>query len=435
LGWCYNTDSVTFQYGAFQLTCNDASATEYVVTVDGADFNTVTSYTLTNCNPAAQIVINIGGSSSTVTFQGNNIYQAEEQVIYNVLGSARTIQIETEVRGSILAPNNQYLQAGQGVVKGHVIVANIQQAHQINRLYCVGLPLTPPSPPVPTHYCPSFITDCAGLTMNLDGQSVSFIDYDVISFGDFNAVSGDVEGRLAVRNGVDLGAFSVGYQIHRDSSDNTLPYSVVVGHDCRWSSGAVYPDGSGSPYAGNEENIFCGGSFTGASYLQQRVTGSCENADCLDSAFNAAQQCYEGYQNTVANVQDNVAVEVYWSGLYLTCNDVTATSYTFSLTSSQMSQYTYIAPFTNCNSDASWTINIRGTDSVTLTGGSFPADCGQVVYNVIGSGRTITVTGTSLCGHLLAPDNILNQSGGVIVGHVIAGDIPASLQINKNPCN
>jgi hypothetical protein len=99
-----------------------------------------------------------------------------------------------------------------------------------------------------------------------------------------------------------------------------------------------------------------------------------------------------------------------------------------------MSQYTYTVT-SNCNFQASWVINVRGTEDVAFRGDSFPAVPGGVVYNVIGSGRVISVTDTMLAGHLLAPDNTLNQTGGVIVGKVVAGDIIFSLQINKqNNC-
>jgi len=55
-----------------------------------------------------------------------------------------------------------------------------------------------------------------------------------------------------------------------------------------------------------------------------------------------------------------------------------------------------------------------------------------VVYNVLGSGRTINVQNVYLQGHLVAPYNTLNQPSGNIVGKVIAGNIPATLNINRS---
>jgi len=183
--------------------------------------------------------------------------------------------------------------------------------------------------------------------------------------------------------------------------------------------------------------MFVAGTFTGPAYLQARATGGpCpeSNAFCLDSYFDAALSCYQTYQDTLASYNDNVAKDTQFSALQLTCSDSTLDTYYVTLTSSDLTSSTYTT-VSNCNFQASWVINIAGTDDITLTGGSFPAIPGGVVYNVLGSGRTITVTGTQVNGHLLAPNNILYQTGGVIVGKVVAGDITFALQINKqNTC-
>jgi len=111
-----------------------------------------------------------------------------------------------------------------------------------------------------------------------------------------------------------------------------------------------------------------------------------------------------------------------------------ADTYYVSLTPEEMAQYTYTT-VQNCNFQAKWFINVRGSTDVVISGATFPAIAGGVVYNVIGSGRTITVSETDLQGHLLAPQNILNNPGGVINGKVVAGDITMSLQINReNNC-
>jgi len=58
---------------------------------------------------------------------------------------------------------------------------------------------------------------------------------------------------------------------------------------------------------------------------------------------------------------------------------------------------------------------------------------GAVVYNVLGSGRYIIVE-TEVTGNLLAPDNILYQSGGVIDGKLVIGEVALALQVNKPDC-
>jgi len=241
---------------------------------------------------------------------------------------------------------------------------------------------------------------------------------------------------LAARNNVRLGAgYSIGYELQtvNNQPDNSLPYSVVVGRDISWISGACYPDGSGLPYAGAEEDIFCGGSFSGDSQLSLRAQHSCVVAGCLDQYFDASQSCYQGYSDSASDKPDNVAVNIQYSGLFLTCTDATAEEYVVSLTPAQMMTFTYTS-VSNCNFQAEWIINIRGTGDVTITGDSFPAIAGGVIYNVIGA-RTVFVHDTQVNGHLLAVTATLNQTGGVIVGKVVAGSIVSALQINKqNTC-
>jgi choice-of-anchor A domain-containing protein len=292
--------------------------------------------------------------------------------------------------------------------------------------------------------CPSdlsgqFETQCAGLAFPLAGTNgVQFTDFDVISFGGFVANTGDVESRLAVRNSASVGyGYSIGYQIGSQSTDRYVPYSVVVGNNFNFGSGAVYPEGNNYPYQVTEEDLFVGGTFTGEQDLADRVLGSCSgSSSCIatvQSYFDQAQACYSGYQNTLAAHSDNVAVLIQWSGLYLTCNSAVDATYYVTLTPDQMTQYTWIS-LSGCNVNARWVINVAGTADVTFTSGSFPATEGAVIYNVLGSGRKINVQWTQLDGSILAPQNILNQTGGVIRGKVVVADVIASLQMNKNQC-
>jgi len=135
----------------------------------------------------------------------------------------------------------------------------------------------------------------------------------------------------------------------------------------------------------------------------------------------------------LAALSDNVQQNVQYDALILTCSDNTDTEYVVSLTPDIMATYTYITT-SNCNFQANWVVNIRGTSDVSFNGDSFPAAPGGIVYNIIGCGRTIEVSGTAVTGSILAPCSTLHQTGGVIIGKVVAGDITFSLQINKIDC-
>jgi len=430
----------SIQFDALILHCQDPNAESYSVTIPGSYYSEgqFTDYTIENCNAnKSQLVINIDGTND-VYFEGDNIHGWDQELIlFNILGSGRTINVETEIDGSILSPQNTYYQTG-GVVKGIVIVGDISDVLQINRLHC-------PTPAPPVHPTPSDMTCpfwegiCTGLDFPLGNSVASFRDFGVISFGSFVAGTGDIEGRLACAHDVTLGAgYSIGYQLStlNDAPDNSLPYALVVGGDLCWTSGAIYPSGTGVPYPGDEEFIFVGGTTCDSTQadLAADVSATCgDQADCLAGYFGAAQTCYEQFSSDLSGLSDNVQQSVLYDALILTCSDITDTEYVVSFDASIMSTFTYVTT-SNCNMQANWVVNILGNGDVNFNGDSFPAAPGGVVYNVVGCGRTVTVTGTALAGSLLAPCSTLDQTGGVIIGKVVAGDITMSLQINKLDC-
>jgi len=201
---------------------------------------------------------------------------------------------------------------------------------------------------------------------------------------------------------------------------------LVVNGDGYFGSGQVI-----------DESVFIGGTFTEGNVnngVAALVTGSCPGnvGGCLSSQFSAAQQCYGGFQSTLSSNSDNVAHNVQWSGLYVTCNSAIDSTHYLTLTPAEMTSYTWTS-LSNCNSAAQWVITIAGTGDVTFSGGSFPAPANQVIYSVTGSGRTVNVGATQVEGNLLAPFNNVNQPNGVIIGKVVANNI-VSLQINKAQC-
>jgi choice-of-anchor A domain-containing protein len=282
----------------------------------------------------------------------------------------------------------------------------------------------------------SFETACSGLYFTFNNIVYSWLNYDVISFGNFTTNTGDIEGRIAVRNNVNIQeGCSIGDQTHSQSTDLTVPFAFIAGGDVVFASGAIFPNGSNVPYPGEAEDLFVGGNFTGPDYLSSIIAGTCYTPGCFNSAFDNLQSCYSGYQNSLASNADNVNSTFQWGGWYLSCQDSSASSYYVTVAGDDLSSgtITWIS-MSSCNPTAHWVINIAGTDDVTFSGISFPDTPSNVVYNVLGSGRTINVGATALHGTLLAPFNILNNPFGVIIGRVITGDIIASQQIGKIQC-
>jgi len=256
-------------------------------------------------------------------------------------------------------------------------------------------------------------------------MDTAFTFYDVIAFGDFTANTGDIEQRLAVGGNFNVGnGWSIGEKINNDDGHNV--YSLVVNGNGYFGSGRVI-----------DERVFVGGSFSegsewnGVAALVDHCAGNV--AGCLSSQFSAAQLCYSGFQNALAAPADNTAHIVQWSGLYVTCNDPSSSTYYLSLTAAEMTQYSWTSVDYSCNSNAKWIINIRGAGDVPINGGSFPVAASHVTYNILGAGRTVNIGPTQVEGSILAPYNNINQPNGVILGKVIANNV-VSLQINKNQC-
>jgi len=440
-----NTQFTLQTWGTITLSCNSGADAQYVLNLTPDQFSSINDWeldTASNCNPQSQLVVNIQGTGSQVRFWGatQNLFNATK-TLYNVVPSSATpaVRVEVGVNGNLLASSSQYNQPHEGVFIGIVIVANVVETLQINLNYCPtpnqgGGHNNDTSPPL----CPAWETDCEGLDLVFGQSTYSYRDFNVISFGSFSANTGDIEGRLAVEDDCNLGSgYSIGYELQTSTGqpDVYLPYSLICGGDLTWGSGALYPDGTGYPYPGEEEDIFVGGTANAPQYLAERITGTCGGSPgCLDATFNAAQVCYNGYQSTMSTNTDNVVSTIEFSGLAITCNDANADAYYVTITASQFSQFTYTT-LDNCNFQATWTINVPGTDNVEITGGSFPAIPGGVVYNVLGCGRVIYIHDTALSGSLLSPCNTLNQTNGVITGKVVVGDVAMSLQINaQNSC-
>jgi len=411
----------TRSWSEMRVTCPDASASLWVVSINGDDINQITWWTKNGCSEQAQFVFNVQGSGNVV-FSGGEFTHDMELVLWNVIGSGRTVQLSwSEVRGTLLAPNNNYYQPNTGVWKGQIIVANVQQAHQINRQFCPK-----PPTPVPSSDCVTFETQCAGLSFNL-GEASSFVEYNAISFKDFTATTGDIEGRLAARGNVNFGeGYSVGATLStvNDMPDRHQHYSLIVGGDLAWINGALFPNTLGAVI---ERAYVAGSSSVPASIADRVDTGS-----NIDSIFDAAKTCYTGYQSTLKAQADNVKATIADSGLFLTCDSASADAYSVTLAGSVFTSFTYTVTV-GCNFQSRWTINVVGSDNVDISGASFPAIPGGTVYNVecTAAGQTVSIHDTQLFGHLLAPNCIVDQPSGVIVGKVVAGDIRRSLQINS----
>jgi choice-of-anchor A domain-containing protein len=297
--------------------------------------------------------------------------------------------------------------------------------------YCTGN-----SPYCPTDVTGQFETACSGLTLTITGQTTSWLNYDVIVFGNYNAGTGDIEARAAFQGEGVLGnGWSVGYQTHSSPTDETVDNALIVGGNLNWGSGAIYPNGQGAPFGGNEEYMFVGGTFNGPSYLAADIDGTCSTPNCLNGQFYAVQSCYAGYSANWAAQADNTHHSISYNVLNVSCSSDTSVYY-MTLTPTEFTQFTSVNIVSQtCSSNARWIINVVGTGDVTIQSSAFPvASTSAVVWNVQGSGRTIYLQDSELDGSLVAPYNTMSQASGVVKGKVIVGNVATSNQINKYRC-
>jgi len=126
----------TFEFGGIFIVCNDPNATSISVTINDTTWSSSTYFGQPeNCNQDAQFVFNIAGSNN-VSFQGGRwSFTPPEKVLFNIIGSGRTVFVSTEIYGSILAPNNAFQWTG-GVTNGQLIFGDVLQSSQMNRLNC-----------------------------------------------------------------------------------------------------------------------------------------------------------------------------------------------------------------------------------------------------------------------------------------------------------
>jgi len=422
----------TVQYDGLTITCASVAITAYWITIPDTVFNTIRYYnTPVGCNLNAQFVITVSGDGPVTLGDDSQRFAIKENFLWNIPGTNRLVTALHQPEGSILAPGN-ILDQNMGTIEGIVIFGTVRASNQINKLMCPPPP-PPPKPQPHVHLCPYFETDCSGLLLPLKDSVYSFRDFSVVTFGDFTCFNGDVEGRLAVGGKLNVSSFGIGHELRTfNGPDNSLPYDLVVAGDAFYGvgSGGVCPDGSGIPFPGTKEDIFVGGVLSAPADILARRTGS----GSISQYFQAARTCYRQYQkdfqSTPANAQATVQ---FTNGLLLSCNNKLDSFYTVNVDANTWSTTTWFA-VNNCNFQANWVINILGNGPVTFTGGSFPAVGGGVVFNVVGSGRRITVMGTAVDGNILAPDNDLDQTASVIVGKVVVNNYIEANQVNVYRC-
>jgi len=259
----------------------------------------------------------------------------------------------------------------------------------------------------------------------------------LISCQDFNAAAGDIEGRAAVkRNWKTTGGFGVGLKTDTTSNgyDMRQDFALVVGHNCTYDSGSIWPDGSGHPNNSTKEDIFVGEVWSGPSYMDRRVTDQSTVIGDKDQYFDTGCQYYKTLSDHFAAQPTNTQWKTYYaSGIHIICNNASDTLYYVQIPDTAISASNWWS-ISSCNIAASFVITVTGTGNVVFKGGLFPSVTEKVIFNVPGTGRTVHVE-TGLQGSLLAPGSTFEQANGVTYGLVIVYTVNSFVQANKPNCH
>jgi len=276
----------------------------------------------------------------------------------------------------------------------------------------------------PSNPCYNFFEDyCLGNEFTLQGRTMAWSQFDVISFGSLTANTGDTEGRTAVKDNFIVGnGFSVGHLI-TPAEYAESDVSLLVGRDVTWGNGALYPLGAVS---------YVGGSFTGPDFLDLQYNTGCYG--CTDALFDQAKTCYGDAVTTFSTTPVNTAAGFtgpIGGQLVITCNSYTETRYYIQVDGQTLSQTTSYSLDSTCNTNAQYVVSVTGNDDVTFIGLPFPQVAGGVVYVIPGE-RIIEIE-IEVNGGILAPESTVVENGGVVKGKVVAGNIPTMIQFNR-PC-
>jgi len=232
-----------------------------------------------------------------------------------------------------------------------------------------------------------------------------------------------------VKNDATLSGFNLGDGLRTvNGTDFWVPYSLFAGRDVSWSDGTLNPTGVAGTPQGPMAYAYVGGTFTAPTYLTNIRQGSTNQ----DASFNTALTYYEGIQADLAALPTNVVYEIkYTNGLFLNCTSASEI-YHLQISDVDFNQVVWYS-LSGCTFSARWIIDITGTGSVSFQGEPFQGIVERVVYNILGSGRTITAN-NGVAGHILSPQNTYSQSQGVTYGILIVGNVLQARQNNKPNC-
>ncbi|MCF8395565.1 MAG: choice-of-anchor A family protein, partial [Melioribacteraceae bacterium] len=238
--------------------------------------------------------------------------------------------------------------------------------------------------------------------------------YNLFVINNVNFPTSDTEGKMAVGNNAELGAYSIGDKLPNSGGTEDV---LVVGNNLTFTSGAVY---GGNVVYGNNTNL-----FPQPYYAVSITDGTLRQDNPID--FNAAKAYLQGLSTTLGGYTVNGTTTYEWTTLTLTGShpflnvfEVSGSDLTAS-TSMNITAPNGSVVIVNVTGN-----NIDWMGGLTVTGASIQS----VIYN-FPNAADMSIHGIDIQGTVLAPFASIEFTAGVINGQMIAKNVYGQGQMNN----
>lgn len=250
-----------------------------------------------------------------------------------------------------------------------------------------------------------------GLIAFSPARADSAKDYNLFVLGDWASQYSDVQGRAAAGGNVTLNGYSVGSSLSSSASGtNTL----VVGGNLNFSNGSV-----------SQGNVAVGGTASGGVTVSNgtTTTGSTGGLD-----FAAESTRLQTLSDTLATYATTGTTTYQYGTLTLT--GTSSGLNVFTISGSDLSSANSISISTPTGSQV--LINVTGTtDSLSNLGISLSGVVQTMVLYNFYEATSLSISGVSVLGTILAPDAAVSFNNGNINGTLIAGTFSGNGELHN----
>ncbi len=249
--------------------------------------------------------------------------------------------------------------------------------------------------------------------------------YNAFVFEDFSAMNSDIQGRLAAGGNVSLENYGVGTGLAQDTSQTT--HTLVAGKNLTYTNGQIH---NGNGLAG--ENAALSGVTVSNGTLM-------ENA-ALPIDFAAEKSYLTGLSSRLASMTPTGTAQDRWRALYFNGDGISDLQI-FDMDGSWWSgahTFAFLDNTTNAPENATLVFNISGKTAAMQNAGM------EAFFNGLGSSYdkvlfnfyeavSLTLSGITIKGSILAPLADVSANNGNIDGTIIANSWDGNMELHDLP--